>query len=85
MKNKIKRDDLIIIGIIVIYTGINIILAGYHEAWRDESQAWVLVKGSTIPEIFGLCASEGHPVLWFLFLYPFTRLGFSFYHFSRHG
>ena len=77
-----KRDGIIIICILIVYTVVNLILAGFHEAWRDESQAWVLVKGSTIPEIFSLCASEGHPVLWFLFLYPFTRLGFSFYHFS---
>lgn len=80
--NVTLQKNIINFLILAVYFILNLWISSYHEAWRDESQAWVLVRNSTIPEIFGLCASEGHPCLWFLFLYPFTRLGFSFYDFS---
>ena len=45
----------------------------FHEMWFDELQAWSLTRYSS--GISGLFASgEGHPVLWYLILWPLTSL-----------
>lgn len=46
-----------------------------HSPWFDELQAWQLTCSSqTLSELFQLCGQEGHPVLWYLFLYPLSHL-----------
>ncbi|KAA6439827.1 hypothetical protein FEM33_10265 [Dyadobacter flavalbus] len=46
----------------------------HHEMWRDEIQAWNLVHDSaSIPDLFHNIRYEGHPVLWFLVLWPFSK------------
>ena len=77
-KSKIVYSTIIMLLFFMLHA----MIFHFHEAWRDESQAWVLVRNSSLKEIVGLCASEGHPVLWFFILFPFTRLGFSFFYFS---
>jgi|GEM_PF-2590846 len=42
-----------------------------HEMWRDELQAWTIVTHSQdIASIFHNIRYEGHPILWFLLLWP---------------
>ena len=80
-----KTDDeknVINAVILIAYLIIHIFLAVHHEAWRDESQAWVIARDSSFLEILGLCASEGHPCLWFYLLKICQILGLSFYHIS---
>jgi len=46
-----------------------------HEMWRDELQAWTIVTHShTISSIFTNIQYEGHPILWFLILWPASFL-----------
>lgn len=46
-----------------------------HEMWRDEHQAWTLVTHSaTLGELWQNTRYEGHPLLWFLLLWPLARL-----------
>ena len=77
------RKEIIIGIIMLLYVAIHIALINRHEFWRDESQAWVLAKNSSIPDLFKLCCSEGHPILWFLIVklfltmrLPFSAFGF---------
>ncbi len=47
----------------------------HHEIWRDEMQAWLLARDS--PSLLALVRNaryEGHPLLWFMILWPFARL-----------
>ncbi|MBT9584511.1 hypothetical protein IV102_14300 [bacterium] len=45
-----------------------------HPLWADELQAWGLAQSSSSPvDIFWRIQSEGHPMLWYLVLWPFTR------------
>jgi hypothetical protein len=45
----------------------------HHEMWRDEIQAWDIVLNSdSVLELFQNIRYEGHPLLWFLLLWPFT-------------
>jgi len=50
----------------------------HHEMWRDELQAWNIVLDSvSIPDLFYKIRYEGHPVLWFLVLWPFSSVSHS--------
>jgi len=77
-----KKEAIINIAILVIYISLQIFLAMHHEAWRDESQAWIIAKNASFGEMLGLCASEGHPCMWFFILKILSLCGFSFYWFS---
>lgn len=77
----IKKNRLAI-GITIAYFLFHFYLILHHEAWRDEAQAWVIAKNTTLPELFADLCVEGHPCLWFLLIRPFAKLGFSFYWFS---
>ena len=46
-----------------------------HEMWRDETQAWLLMKEVSVPwKIFAHIKYEGHPSLWFLIIWPVVHL-----------
>ena len=46
-----------------------------HEMWRDEIHAWQVVAASgSLVELAANVRSEGHPGLWFLLLYPISRV-----------
>ena len=54
---------------------ISFLIIGKHEMWRDEIQAWLLVRDSA--DIFSLSQNlkyEGHPGLWHYLLFPLTRI-----------
>lgn len=47
----------------------------WHATWRDEMQAWLIVRDSAdLPALFHNLRYEGHPALWYLLLMPLTRL-----------
>lgn len=82
METNQKTDKIINVSILLIYLFIQVFLAFHHEAWRDESQAWIIAKNSSCVDILALCSSEGHPCLWFFFLKLCQLFGLSFYHIS---
>ena len=46
-----------------------------HAMWLDEIEAWLVVRDSpSIAALFHNLHSEGHPSLWYLLLYPLTRI-----------
>lgn len=47
-----------------------------HEMWRDETQAWLLVRDvGSLGALFHELRYEGHPALWYLLLGPLARAG----------
>ena len=47
----------------------------YHEMWRDELQAWLLARDSqSVFELFKNLKYEYHQGLWYLLLFPLTRI-----------
>ena len=69
MKNKAN------ILIFVIWLAILLFALFYHEIWRDEAQVWCIVRDLNLPEIFQTTRIEGHPMLWYLLVLPFAKLG----------
>ncbi len=77
-----KRQNVINILVLIVYVLFQVLFVVNHEAWRDESQAWILARNSSFFEILQLCSSEGHPCLWFFILKICSLLGLSFHHIS---
>lgn len=69
MKNKFNVILLFAYVVVVVFTMF------YHELWRDEAQAWCLVRDLDIFQAFHMASIEGHPFLWYLLLMPFAKLG----------
>ncbi len=56
----------------------NLYLLMQHESWLDEAQAWLIARDTDFLGLLEQVRYEGHPVLWFLFLMPFAKLGFPY-------
>jgi len=61
------------------WTAFLLILTLTHEPWRDELQAWGLVRASDTPfDVIANLRHEGHPPTWYFLLWPITLLTSSF-------
>ncbi len=60
--------------ILALYLAVNLALILHHENWRDEAQAWQIVRYSNLSGLFAQLKYEGHPCLWYLLLMPFAKL-----------
>lgn len=49
-----------------------------HEPWRDEAQAWLLVRDTSFSGLLKMLPSEGHPPLWYLLLMPVVKMGMPY-------
>jgi len=74
MKKYFKLENLVLLFYIIF----SFILVLYHEPWRDEAQAWLIVRDLNVIDIFRQLKYEGHPFLWYLILFPFAKLGFPY-------
>lgn len=63
--------------LLISFCFVSIILMLHHELWRDEAQAWCLVRDLNIVQAFNAARLEGHPFLWYLILFPFAKTGCS--------
>lgn len=66
----------------IIYLGIIIIVSSYHEAWEDESQAWLIARDLNFLDIIKQMRFEGHSFLWYYILAIVVKIGIS-YEFSK--
>lgn len=62
-----------ILYIIAVLYGVTV-----HEPWRDEAQAWLLVRDLDIAGLFRILPSEGHPPLWYLLIMPLAKMGAAY-------
>lgn len=62
----------------IVYFVANLFLAINHETWQDEANPWQVAKNMNFENIFEVMQGEGHPLLWYLILMPFAKLGFPF-------
>jgi hypothetical protein len=69
-----KSDRQFNIFILVIFIALGCVGILNHEMWRDELQAWMIVKDtSSIVDIFKNLKYESHPGLWYICLYLISR------------
>ena len=70
-----KIEIIIMLAYIIITFTIGIF---FHEKWRDEAQAWLMVRDLNIIDLLRQMKYEGHPFLWQLILMPFAKVGFPY-------
>jgi len=64
-----------IIGVWIIWVVCAVVLVLNHEAWRDELQAWAIVRSAPNPlQLFGRLRGDGHPPSWHLLLWPLAKI-----------
>ncbi|WP_223923238.1 hypothetical protein [Geobacter sp. AOG2] len=56
----------------LIYAGFT---SFHHEMWRDEMGPWLIARDSqTLLDIFHNIRYDGHPALWYILIWPLTRI-----------
>jgi hypothetical protein len=80
MINKIymQKKNLILFIILFIYSSSVLFGVFHHEPWRDEAHAWMIARESSIVNIISDARYDGVPILWFLVLMPFAKLGMPY-------
>ena len=76
-ENKNSKNKVIPVALFAVYAILTLIGAARHELWFDEAQAWTIARDNDIGGIFEQIHYEGHPPLWYMILFVFSRLGFS--------
>ncbi|HNR68581.1 MAG TPA: hypothetical protein PKN04_11295 [bacterium] len=53
---------------LILYLAAGLLLIAHHEMWRDELEAWLIARDTSLPGLFSHLHTIGHPVLWYLSL-----------------
>ena len=78
-KTDLKKSDKVFLALITVFSVVMpLVLIPFHEQWRDEAQAWLLVRDCNFIELLKMLKYEGHPLLWYLILMPFAKMGLPF-------
>ena len=71
-----KRESLVGLIVLILYTGGLIFVSCFHELWFDETQAWQIARCASFKEILTVVPRyEGHPPFWHLLLTVFAKNG----------
>lgn len=61
--------------LLLVYIFALLCVVPLHELWRDETQAWCIARDLNLFDAYNMARVEGHPMLWYLILMPFAKLG----------
>lgn len=65
--------------VLLLYCGLHMVMAIFHEPWYDEAEAWQIARCASIKDIFFTVPHyEGHPPLWHLLLAIPAKLNFPY-------
>lgn len=78
MELKSKKIEVFNLVVAILSICIAFFVIPFHESWRDEAQAWLIARDTTLVSLFQILKYEGHPALWYLILKPFAKLGFPY-------
>jgi protoporphyrinogen oxidase len=81
-EKKLNGTKIINSIIFLAFLAFTLFLSFKHELWRDEAQNWLLNRDLSLGGLIAQLKVEGHPILWYLILRPFVRLGGA-YTFSK--
>ena len=69
-----KFNKIFNISLLVIFAILTFVTMINHELWRDEAQAWLVVRDLNLLGIIDHVKTEGHPLLWYAVLFPFAKM-----------
>lgn len=64
------------------YLLVHFILCFCHEPWRDEAQAYLIVRDLSFSDMLRQLTVEGHPILWYLAMWIPVKLGLTVHYLS---
>ena len=67
------------ICMMILFSVISFIIMCFHEAWRDEAQAWLISRDISWINIIKQVKYEGHPWLWFYLLAFLSKLDLPYF------
>ncbi len=70
-----QRERLFAVGVLATWLAVVLFVGLHHEPWRDEADAWLVVRDRSLRELFALTPYMGTPALWYLLLEPLVSLG----------
>lgn len=74
-----SNKTILYLLVLLVYVCVLCFLFDKHEPWIDEINAWRISKNYSLPEIWDKMHTEGHFIVWFLLMYPFSHMGFDVY------
>lgn len=75
----LATNQVLRLGIWLLYVFLLCFVSYYHEPWHDEGQAWLIARDDSFWHLITYTTHlEGHPPLWHLCLMPFAKLGIAF-------
>lgn len=78
MKKDSRNNKIFITLCFVIYMLVITYISFFHEAWEDESQAWLIARDLDFIEIIEQMKYEGHSFMWHYLLAIFAKSGMSY-------
>ena len=69
-----RTEHLFAIVALAAYAALTLWVGLHHEPWRDEADAWLLVRDAPIDFILSWTHNAGTPALWYVALKPLVRL-----------
>lgn len=73
-----KKANVILLTFYILYIALVIFGVYHHEPWRDEAHAWVQARELSLVQLLAEVKHEGTPMLWYIVLAPFAKLGFPY-------
>ncbi|MCF7919601.1 MAG: hypothetical protein K9N06_06785 [Candidatus Cloacimonetes bacterium] len=62
-----------------LYCLLSLIITITHEPFKNEAQAWLIVRDLDLSGIFNMMWYEGTPALWHLLIFPLVKLGMPYF------
>ncbi len=73
-----KQSHILLYALLGIYILLVFWGVSNHEQWRDEAQAWLIVRDTSFTELLSILRTEGHPPLWYLLIMPLVKTGMPY-------
>jgi hypothetical protein len=65
-------------GVVALFAAIAAFVVAHHEPWRDEADAWLVVRDIDFAHLFDWSRHAGTPLLWYGFVAPLARAGLPY-------
>lgn len=73
------RDERRFVAVaFAVYAAATLLVALRHEPWRDEADAWLLLRDGGVGTMFARSGYIGMPALWYLLVAPLVKLGLPY-------
>ena len=59
----------------LVFAAVTLVMVCYHEPWRDEAQGYLVARDNSLVGLILHMKFESQFLLWYLFTWPFARLG----------